>query len=117
MSYATLAGFTVVRDLTGAAAYYTPPIVREALDATFSLETTHFAVVGGGAVVVTVEHKDLADTSWGTADTFANITGTGVSTLTVSGLLEEIRFKVAFSGGGAGDMVHLLIAPVVWLSD
>jgi len=113
MSYATLAGFSVVSDVSGAAVYYTPPIAREALNATFSVETTHF-YMASGSVVVTVEHRDLADTSWSTAGTFSSITGTGVETLDVSALMEEIRFKVGFSGGGPNDFAHLLVAAPTW---
>ena len=115
MSYATLVGCTVVRNQTGSAVYYTPPIAREAMKAIFSLETTHF--ISAGAVVVTVEHKDFADTAWVTADTFANITGTGVETLVVSPLREEFRFKIGFSGGNPFGFAHLLIAAVIWLFD
>jgi len=113
MSYATLAGFSVVSDVSGAAVYYTPPIAREALNATFSIETTHF-YMASGSVVVTVEHKDFADTSWSTAGTFASITGTGVDTLDVSALKGEIRFKVGFGGGAANDFAHLVVAAPTW---
>jgi hypothetical protein len=117
MSYATLAGFTVACNSAGTAVYYTPPIAREALKATLSLETTHFHVAVSGVVVVTVQHKDLADTSWATAGTFADITEVGVDTLTLSGLKEELRLKVAFSGGVAGNIAHILLAAVTWLFD
>jgi hypothetical protein len=113
MSYASLVGFSVIRDVSGGAVYYTPPIAREALDATFTLEATHF--VAGAALVVTVEHKDLADTSWATAGTFGTITGTGVSTLPVSDLKEEIRLKCGFSGGSQGDFAHLVVAEPAWV--
>ena len=118
MSYATLAGFTVMRDPMGTAVHYTPPIAREALNATFSVETTHYYSSGPGAVVVTVQHKDFADTSWAVADTFANITGTGVDTLTVADLKEEIRLKFGFSiGGAAFDLAHLVVAAPAWLPE
>ena len=118
MSYATLAGITVMRDPMGTAVYYTPPIAREALNATFAVETTHYYSSGPGALVATVEHKDLGDTSWAVADTFANITGTGVDTLTVADLKEEIRLKFSFSiGGAAFDFAHLLFSRIVWMFD
>ena len=115
MSYATLLGFTVLRDQTGAAVYYTPPIVREALQATFSVEATHF--ISAGAIVVTVEHKDFADTSWTTADTFANISGVGIETLTVSALKEEIRLQFGFSGGNPSGFAHLVVTEPTWLPE
>ena len=115
MSYATLVGCTVVRNQTGSAVYYTPPIAREAMKAIFSLETTHF--VSAGAVVVTVEHKAFADTAWATAGTFANITGTGVETLTVSDLKEEIRFKFGFSGGNPFGFAQVDVAGPTWLPE
>jgi hypothetical protein len=115
MSYATLVGCTVLRNQTGSAVYYTPPIAREALKATFSVEATHFISVG--AVVVTVEHKDFAETTWATAGTFADITADGVETLTVSALKEEIRFTFSFVGGNPFGFAHLVIAAVIWLFD
>jgi hypothetical protein len=115
MSYATLVGCTVVRNQTGSAVYYTPPIGREAMKAVFSVETTHF--ISAGAVVVTVEHKDFADTLWATADAFANITGTGVETLAVSGLKEEIRLRIGFSGGNPSGFAHLVVAEPTWLPE
>jgi hypothetical protein len=115
VSYATLVGYTVVRDTVGAAAYYTPPMASEAKKASFSLEATHF--YGAGALIATVEHKNLDETTWATAGTFADITGAGVKTLVIDGVKEEFRFKFGFSGGGAGDFVHLLIAAVMWLLD
>jgi hypothetical protein len=113
MSYATLVGCTVVRNQTGSAVYYTPPIAREELDATFSVETTHFA--SAGSVVVTVEHKDFADVSWAAAGTFSSITGTGVETLAVSALKEEIRFKFSFVGGNPSGFLHALLAEPTWI--
>ena len=115
MSYATLVGCTVVQNQAGSAVYYTPPIAREALEATFSVEATHF--ISAGSVVVTVEHKDFADTTWATADTFASITGTGVETLTVSALKEEIRLKFGFSGANALGFAHLVVAAPTWLPE
>lgn len=115
MSYATLVGFTVLRNQAGSSVYYTPPIARQALAATFSVEATHF--VCSGNVVVTVEHKDFADTSWVTADTFPNISGTGVESLAVTDLMEEIRFKFGFSGGGPGEFAHLVVAEPAWLPE
>ena len=73
---------------------------------------------GAGALVVTVEHKDLADTSWATADTFANITGTGLETLTVTDLKEEIRLKFSFDANGASfDLSHLVVAAPTWIPE
>ena len=115
MSYATLLGYTVIRNQTGSAAYYTPQIVREALEATFSVEATHF--ISAGTVVVTIQHKDFADIAWVTADTFAGITGTGVETLTVSALKEEIRFKFAFTGGNPFGFAHLVVVEPTWLPE
>lgn len=115
MSYATLVGCTVVRNQAGSAVYYTPPIAREAMKAIFSLETTHF--ISAGAVVVTVQHKDFADTNWVTADTFANITGTGVDTLAVSDLKEEIRLKLGFTGGNPAGFAHVVVSGPTWLPE
>jgi hypothetical protein len=115
MSYATLVGFTVFRNQAGSSVYYTPPIVREALTGIFSLEATHF--ICSGDIVVDVEHKDFADTSWVTADTFPNISATGVETLVVGTLKEMIRLKFGFSGGGPGEFGHFVVSAVEWLPE
>ena len=117
MSYANLVGFTAVCDAATTGVYYTPPIVREGAQATFSLDATHVAFGAMGRAVVTVEHKDFADTSWVAAGTFANITATGVKILTVSSLKEEIRLKIGFSLAVVNDLVHLVVAEPMWVPE
>lgn len=95
-----------------ATAYYSPSFPRGGEAANFSLDTTQ--VSGSPTLGILVEHKNYDEVTWGTAGTFTSITTTGVSTLDVTGIKEELRLKYAFSAGSAGDLVHLVVAAPAW---
>ena len=107
-----IVGSTILHDGTGTTAFYTPSFPRGGEAAVFSVDATH--VNGSPTLVVTVEHKNVEDTSWTTAGTFSNITAAGVSTKDISSLKEEIRIAFTFSTGVAGDFVHVLIPAPAW---
>ena len=108
-----IVGTTIIHDGTGTTPYYTPSFPRGGPAAVFSLEVTHFA---GGTLILgaAIEHKNEADTSWGTAASFTNITAEGLSTKDVSGLKEEIRLAFTFSDGAVGNFAHIVIAAPAW---
>jgi hypothetical protein len=112
MSYATLLGYTILKDGTGTTAYRTPPIARQSREATFSIEATH--VAGTVTLVATVEHKNLDESTWASAGTFDDVTAVGVKTKTLSDLKEEIRFAFTYSAGTAGEFVHVVIPEPTW---
>jgi len=106
-------GFNLFYDGTGTTAYHTNPFPRRGLATLFSLQTTH---VGGTITLdASVEHKNRDESGWTAAGAFSGIAGTGVSTVDVSGLKEEIRFAFAFSGSGSlGDFFRVYIPPPAW---
>jgi hypothetical protein len=107
-----IVGSTIIHDGTGTTAYYSPSFPRGGEAAVFSIDVTHKA--GSPNMGVAVEHKNVEDTSWATADSFAVITATGLATKDISSLKEEIRFAFTFSGGSAGDFFHVIVPAPAW---
>ena len=105
-------GTTIFHDGTGTTPFYSPSFPRGGLAAIFSVDTTHIS--GAPTLVITVEHKNEDETTWGTAGTFGSITGPGVSTKDVTSLKEEIRLAFTFSAGSAGNFFHLVISAPAW---
>ena len=95
-----------------ATAYYSPSFPRGGEAATFAVDVTHFD--GGPTLVVSVEHKNVEDTSWTTAGTFTNITATGLATKDVGTLKEELRLKYLFSAGAVGNLAHIVVPAPQW---
>jgi hypothetical protein len=93
--------------------YYSPSFPRGGQAATFTVDVTHLS---GGSVtfIVAVEHKNADDTTWSNAGTFSSITAIGVATKDVSSLKEEIRLAFNYTGGSAGDFVHVVVAAPAW---
>ena len=75
---------------------------------------TQFASVSVGYVVV-VEHRNHSDTAWGTAGTFATITGTGLKTKDISGFKELVRLMMHWDTGTThGDYLLLEAIHYSW---
>lgn len=94
------------------AKYYSPPFPRRGEAATFNVDA--LLVAGTPTLVIDVEHRNLADTSWVVAGTFPNITAAGVETVDVSGLKELVRLSYRFSAGVLGNFVHLTVQTPAW---
>ena len=107
-----IVGTTLMHDGTGITPYFTPTLPRGGEAAVFSVDVTHLA--GSPTLVVTVEHKNEADTAWGTAATFTAITMPGVTTKDITSIKEEIRISFTFSAGSGGDFVHVVIPAPAW---
>ena len=107
-------GSTLIHDGTGSTPYRTPSFGRGGEAAVFSVDVTHLKATTSLTLVVTVEHKNEADTTWTTAGTFANITATGVATKDITGLKEEIRISFTFTVGATPDFVHIVIPAPAW---
>ena len=107
-----IVGSTISHDGTGTSPYYTSSFARGGEAATFALDVTQEG--GTPNMTVKVEHKNYADTSYTTAGTFTAITATGVNTLDVTGLKEEIRLSFEFASGSLGDFFHVVMAAPAW---
>jgi hypothetical protein len=107
----TILGDILIHDGTGTAGYYSPPFGRGGESAVFSAEVT--VRHGTPTLVFEVEHKNPEDTSWSSAGS-VSISATGVTTLEVSTLKEEMRLKFTFSGGVAGNFVQILVPAPMW---
>ena len=88
--------------------YYSPPFSREGLAATFVADVTHKRTTSGLVLLLSLEHKNLADTTWSTAGSFAAISTIGVATKDITGLKEILRWVAAFSNGSAGEFYWAL---------
>jgi hypothetical protein len=107
-----IVGTQITHDGTGTTAYYSPSFRRGGEAAVFSVEATHKG--GTPTLTVVVEHKNVEDTSWGTADTFSAIAATGLATKDISGLKEELRFAFTFASGNLNDFFHVIVAAPAW---
>ena len=107
-----IVGTQITHDGSGTTAYYSPSFPRGGEAAVFSIDVTHMS--GGPTLNVAVEHKNVEDTSWGTADSFSGITTTGLATKDISGLKEELRLAFTFSAGSAGNFFHVIVPAPAW---
>jgi hypothetical protein len=108
----SILGDILVHDGAGTAGYYSPPFGRGGESAVFSIEVTHRN--GTPTLVFAVEHKNREDSSWSSAGS-TSVSSTGVATLDISGLKEELRLKFTFSAGFVGDFVNVLVPAPMWL--
>ena len=107
-----IVGTTIFHDGTGTTPFYSPSFPRGGLAAIFSVDTTHIS--GAPTLVITVEHKNEDETTWGTAGTFTGITAPGVSTKDVTSLKEEVRLAFTYSAGSAGNFFHVIVSAPSW---
>ena len=108
----TTIGDILIHDGTGSDAYYSPPFGRGGESAVFTVEVT--IRQGAPTLVFEVEHRNAEDTSWSSAGS-VSISSTGVTTLDVSALKEELRLKFTFSTIVAGHFVHIIVPAPMWL--
>ena len=66
------------------------------------------------AVVLAVDHRDLADTNWSNAGALSML-APGESAFRVSGLKEELRIRCSVVGGLGADPVEVRVLPPEWL--
>jgi hypothetical protein len=98
---------------------YSPPFPRGGQYMLLTLEV--FAIIGGALtrMDVIVEHKNLADTSW--SQVFppgAAVNATGIYTLVVGPLKEQVRISYQFTSGSSPqrwDAVYMNIPPPTWM--
>jgi hypothetical protein len=91
---------------------YTPALERQGQAATFAADIV--AVHGTVSFVITVEHKNLADATWGTATTFTPVSAAGLAQKDAVSLKEQVRLAFHFATGTGGDFVYLALAAIGW---
>ncbi|MGE0190463.1 MAG: hypothetical protein AB7T63_00330 [Planctomycetota bacterium] len=93
--------------------YLSPTFPRGGLAATFAIEV--FDLSGSSPTFeCTVEHKNEEDTTFSSIGSFTSMTATGVHTLDVSGLKEQIRLSFAVGGGVATNTVYANVTAPMW---
>jgi hypothetical protein len=93
--------------------YNSPTFPRGGLAATFAIEVF---MLGGTSPTLEcdVEHKNIEDTSFTTAGSFASMTTAGVKYLDVASLKEEVRLVFTVGGSPSANMVYANVLPPQW---
>ena len=105
-----IVGTTIFR-LDGTA-FYSPSFPRGGEAAVFTVDCTH--VSDSPTFVVTVQHRNVDDTSWTDLGTFSDITAAGTSTKDLSAIKELLRLKYTFTTTDAADAVHIVVPAPAW---
>jgi hypothetical protein len=80
---------------------------RPAKDATFSFNITQVSSSGSPSLTIKIYTKNVDEDSWGTAvGTISNITTTGIQSVAVTGLKEQV--KVGYTMGGTNAWCRVL---------
>ena len=93
-------------------AWTSPPFPRGGDAATFVVECSH--VHHSATLSVSLEHKNVEDTSYSTLTTLADITTTGVTVASASGIKEELRWKATITTADAEDAAVIIPYEPVW---
>jgi hypothetical protein len=93
------------------AAQYSPTFGRGGNAALFSVEI--FAVDAATSLTVTVEHKNMDDTTWTTLTTLATMTA-GVNVSDVGGIKEQLRYAFVVNGATANLSVYANVLAPAW---
>ena len=93
------------------AAQYSPTFGRGGNAALFAVEI--FAVDASTSHTVTVEHKNVEDTSWTTLTTLATLT-TGVNVADVAAIKEQLRYAFVVNGASANLCVYANVLAPAW---
>lgn len=97
----------------GAGVYqYSPSFPRGGLGAVFSLDV--LALVSGAGLDMAVEHRNFEDTTWTLYGSAISASLTGVYTLNVTGLKEEVRLRYSVTGTSPTDTVYANVLAPQW---
>ncbi len=97
----------------GAGVYqYSPTFPRGGLSAVFAIEI--FALMPGAGIDVIVQFKNVEDTNWTTFGSGISATTTGVHTLEVAGIKEEVRLRFSVNGANPEDTVYANVLAPQW---
>ena len=91
--------------------FYSETMPRGGLAAVFSFDVTH--LLSGATLTVSIEHRNVDDTTWTTAGTFTTVSSAGVATKDVTDIKELWRW-VFTPGGTAGKFIALVFQPTAW---
>jgi hypothetical protein len=96
--------------------YFGPWLPRASNGASFTVEIL-LAAAAGWTLDFEVQHKrsEEPDSAAVPVGALTGITTVGTKTLSVSGLLELVRYKYSFTAGGVNpDWIHLRANPPIW---
>lgn len=99
----------------GAGVYqYSPSFPRGGGAALFALEV--YALVSGASLNMSVEYRNIDDTTWTVYGSAISASSVGVHTLEVVGLKEEIRLRFSVGGTDPTDTVYANVLAPQWRS-
>jgi len=96
----------------GGVAAYSPAFPRGGDGATFTVQV--FDLNDSPSFIITIQHKNIADTSWDDLDSFATIMAAGVVSKSVSGIKEMVRFQYVISPPGSAKALFFEMEEVSW---
>jgi hypothetical protein len=106
---AMLVGVTLIKSST---AYYSPAFGRGGEKGLFAVDCLNLE--GTATLDIDIEHKNREDTSWTTAETFAQIGAVEFSSREVSALKEQLRLKYTVGGASPSSFVHFFVYAPTW---
>ncbi len=74
-----------------------------------------FALIPGTGIDVAVEYKNVEDTNWTTFGSAISASSTGVHTLQVTGIKEEVRLRFSVNGTSPNDIVYANVLAPQWI--
>jgi len=95
----------------GGVAAYSPAFPRGGDGANFTVQV--FDLNDSPSFIITIQHKNVAETTWDDVDSFATIMAARVVSKRVSGLKEMVRFKYVISPSCSLKGVSFLMGPRV----
>jgi len=106
-----LTGFYVLKG--AGVTKYTATFPRGGLSANFQVQVLE--LIGSPTdLVATIEHKNVEDTSFATAGSFATINSVTVYSLSVSSIKEQIRYAFAPTATNAWEGFYILLPAPAW---
>ena len=106
-----LTGFYVLKGSGGA--LYSPQFPRGGLAANFSVEILQL-VGAPTSLSIAIEHKNIEDTAWASAGTFAAISAAGVFTKDLTLLKEQLRFTYTVTATNSWEGILMIVAAPAW---
>lgn len=93
---------------------FSPWFSRSELAAVFSAEVID--VGGGGTLSIDVQHRNNDETAATSLGTIGPLGAAGVTSSTMTGIKEQVRFAYAVGGTSDSDWVHFRMLNPSWIS-
>ena len=92
--------------------YESPTFMRQGLAALFAVNILKITAT---SLAIDVQHKNVEDVAWTSLGSFSSITSTGVKTVSLSAIKEQVRFVYTITASNAYDGVHFDMLAPAWI--